>query len=143
MELLKLCDEVPAYVSLYATVADAIKLMIQRDVGAVVVVDENDIVAGMFSERDVLRKLSLSGRDPAATPVREMMSHMVVMAGPETEPSEALAAMVTHHYRHMPIVDRDGKLLRVLSIRHVLENKVDELTEQLRQAEAQRAASST
>lgn len=141
MEILKLCDETPAFVPLSATAAEAIELMIRRDIGAVVVVDENRVVAGMFSERDVLRKLSLQHLDPATTPVRELMTQMVVMAVPETTPSEALAAMVTHHYRHLPIVDKDGKLLGVLSIRHVLEAKIDELTAQLRQAEIQSAGS--
>lgn len=141
MEILNLCDEAPAFVSVNATAAEAIELMIRRDIGAVVVVDENGVVAGMFSERDVLRKLSLQQLDASVTPVRELMTKMVVMAAPETTPSEALAAMVTHHYRHLPIVDRDGRLLRVLSIRHVLEAKIDELTAQLRQAEIQSAGS--
>ena len=54
--------------------------MIDKQVGAVAVVDEKGVVAGMFTERDVLAKFALSGRDPKATPVREFMSPMVEMA---------------------------------------------------------------
>jgi CBS domain-containing protein len=114
-----------------ATVADAVQLMISNEVGAVAVVDDEGIVAGMFTERDVLEKFVLSGRDPRETPVRELMSPMVEMATEETTPAEALKVMLEHHYRHMPVVDERGKVLGILSIRHILESKIDELLNQL------------
>ncbi len=64
MSLLKWCDEGPATVSLQATVEDAINTMLEKQVGAVAVIDEQGVVAGMFTERDVLAKFALSGRDP-------------------------------------------------------------------------------
>ncbi len=64
MSILKWCDEGPATVSVLATVQEAIQTMLAKDVGAVAVIDEQGIVAGMFTERDVLSKLALSGRDP-------------------------------------------------------------------------------
>ncbi len=111
MSLLKWCDEGPATVSLQATVEDAISTMLEKQVGAVAVIDEHGIVAGMFTERDVLAKFALSGRDPKHTPVHELMSPMVEMATEETTPSEALQVMLERHYRHMPIVDDHGKSL--------------------------------
>src|SRR5664279_5501563 len=121
MTLLKWCDEGPATVSVEATVDDAIRAMIDKTVGAVAVVDQQGIVAGMFTERDVLAKFALSGRDPKSTPVRELMSPMVEMATEETTLSEALAVMLERHYRHMPVVDERGKVLGVCSIRNILE----------------------
>ena len=84
MSLLKWCDEGPATVPLQATVEDAIQTMLDKQVGAVAVIDEHGVVAGMFTERDVLAKFALSGRDPKRTPVRELMSDMVEMATEET-----------------------------------------------------------
>jgi len=105
--------------------------MIDNEVGAVVVVDDEGIVAGMFTERDVLEKFALSGRDPMQTPVRELMSPMVEMATEETTPAEALRVMLERHYRHMPVVDERGRVLGILSIRHILEARIDDLLRQL------------
>ena len=131
MSLLQWCDEGPATVSLLATVEDAIQMMAEKAVGAVAVIDEHGVVAGMFTERDVLTKFALSGRDPKTTPVRELMSPIVEMATQETTPSEALAVMLERHYRHMPIVDDHGKVLGICSIRNILEARVDDLLAQL------------
>jgi CBS domain-containing protein len=131
MSLLKWCDEGPATVSLLATVDEAIRTMNDKTVGAVAVIDEQGIVAGMFTERDVLAKFALSGRDPKTTPVRDLMSPIVEMATEETTPSEALTVMLERHYRHMPIVDEHGKVLGICSIRNILEARVDDLLEQL------------
>lgn len=131
MSLLQWCDEGPATVALGATVENAIATMIDKAVGAVAVVDEQGVVAGMFTERDVLAKFALSGRDPRATPVRELMSPIVEMATEATTPSEALAVMLEQHYRHMPIVDQQGKLLGICSIRNILEARVGDLLAQL------------
>jgi len=131
MSLLKWCDEGPATVPLLATVQDAVQTMIEKQVGAVAVIDEHGVVAGMFTERDVLAKFALSGRDAKVTPVRELMSPMVEMATEETSPSEALAVMLERHYRHMPIVDEQGKVLGICSIRNILEARVDDLLAEL------------
>ena len=131
MSLLRWCDEGPATVGLSATVEDAVRKMIDKSVGAVAVVDEHGIVAGMFTERDVLAKFALSGCDPKATPVRDLMSPMVEMATEETTLSEALAVMLERHYRHMPIVDGQGKVLGICSIRNILQARVDDLLAQL------------
>ena len=131
MSLLQWCDEGPATVSLEATVENAVQTMIDKSVGAVAVIDEHGIVAGMFTERDVLARFALSGRDPKRTPVRDVMSSIVEMATEATTPSEALAVMLERHYRHMPIVDEKGKVLGICSIRNILEARVDDLLEQL------------
>ena len=131
MSLLKWCDEGPATVSVGATVQEAVQTMIDKTVGAVAVIDDEGIVAGMFTEGDVLAKFALSGRDPKRTPVRELMSSIVEMATEETTPGEALAVMLERHYRHMPVVDERGKVLGVCSIRNILEARVDDLLAEL------------
>ena len=134
MDILKMCDAKVASVPLEATVQQAIRTMLDRHVGAVAVVDENRCVAGIFTERDVLMRLALSGRDPGKTAVREVMTTPVEMATRVTTPGEALATMVERHYRHLPIVDDDGRLLGMLSIRNVLQLRIDALSRQLDEA---------
>jgi CBS domain-containing protein len=131
MSVLELCDAEVAAVSVEASVADAIRLMLERHVGAVGVVDKENRVAGIFTERDVLRKLSLSGRAPENVPVRELMTTPVELATLATGPGEALATMVERHFRHLPVVDDSGKLLGMLSIRNVLQWRIDNLTQEL------------
>ena len=131
MSVLHLCDIEPAVVHAETSVADAIQEMLAKRVGAVGVVDANSVVAGIFTERDVLRKVALSGRDPATIQVHQVMSTPVVLATPGTTPGEALAVMVDRHFRHLPVVDDRGRLLGMLSIRNLLEAQVNELTQQL------------
>ena len=115
MGVLELCDYPPAAVSVEASVADAVRLMLDVHVGAVTVVDAEKRVAGIFTERDVLRQFSLSGRSLENTPIREVMTTPVELATPETSPGEALSTMIDRHFRHLPIADRYGKLLGMLS----------------------------
>jgi CBS domain-containing protein len=131
MNVLELCDREAATVSTLATVADAVRNMLDHHVGAVVVVDDQRRVAGVFSERDLLRKLALNWRDPEATPVLEVMTTAVELATAETGPGEALVTMVERHFRHLPVVDNDGRLLGMLSIRNVLQWRIDDLSREL------------
>lgn len=135
MSVLELCDAEVAKVSLQASVADAIRTMLDLHVGAVAIVDDANRVAGIFTERDVLRKFSLSGRNPDITPVRELMTTPVELATAETGSSEALVTMVERHFRHLPVVDGDGKLLGVLSIRNLLEWRIGDLSHELESLE--------
>lgn len=131
MSILELCDPEAAAVSLQASVADAIRTMLDRHVGAVAIVDSEHRVAGIFTERDVLRKFSLSGRNPEVTLVRELMTTPVELATSETGSAEALVTMVERHFRHLPVVDNNGKLLGVLSIRNLLEWRIEDLSREL------------
>ena len=138
MNILEMCDSEAASVAPEATAEQAIRTMLDRRVGAVAVVDENKKVAGIFTERDVLRRVALSGRTPAEIPVQEVMTTPVEMATLDTTPGQALATMIEYHYRHLPIVDDDGQLLGMLSIRDVLQARVDALSKQLDEARSTR-----
>jgi CBS domain-containing protein len=129
MTILRLCDKESAAVPPESTVAEAVRLMLARRVGAVVVVDANRVV-GIFTERDVLKKLALSGRDPEKVPVSELMTTPVETASPQTSPGDALASMLEHHFRHLPVVDSSGRLRGVLSIRNLLQGQMEELRRQ-------------
>ena len=131
MSLLTICDPNPAAISVEGTVADAIRMMLKQRVGAVAVLDAEQRVAGIFTERDVLRRFALSGHDPEKTRVSELMTTPVEMAIKQTTEAEALETMIERHYRHLPVVDDDGRLIGMLSIRHVLEARVDELVREL------------
>ena len=134
MSILTYCAANPASVPLTATAADAIEAMIHRRMGASAVVDEHGIVAGFFTERDVMTRVALSGRDPHQIPITEVMPTPVLMATRSTTIAEATAVMINHIVRHLPVVEDDGRLIGILSIRHVLERKVDELTAQIRES---------
>jgi len=134
MNILEMCDWETATVPVDATAEQAIRTMLDRNVGAVAVIDENHRVAGIFTERDVLHRLSLGEHDPRTTSVREVMTAPVEMATRATTAGEALATMVERHYRHLPIVDDDGQLLGMLSIRNLLQVQIDTLRRQLDQA---------
>jgi CBS domain-containing protein len=98
-----------------ATVLDAALLMNEHRVGALVVLEEGR-VAGMFSERDVLRRVVASQRDPARTLVAEVMTEEVVCGTLETSIEEARGAMKNRRIRHLPLVDGDRRLLGLISI---------------------------
>lgn len=131
MSVLELCDKDVASVRVEASAADAIRLMLDRHVGAVGVVDSEGLVAGIFTERDVLLKLALTGLNPELTPVRDLMTTPVELATIDTRPGEALATMLERHFRHLPVVDNTGKLLGMLSIRNLLEQRIDDLSHEL------------
>jgi CBS domain-containing protein len=134
MSILRLCDQESATVPPESTAAEAIRLMLARRVGAVVVVDANRVV-GIFTERDVLKKLALSGRDPEKVRVAELMTAPVETVSPETNPKEALGSMLEHHFRHLPVVDSSGRLRGVLSIRNLLHGQMEDLRRQLHSLE--------
>jgi len=99
MNILEMCDSSAASVPVEATAEQAIRAMLDGHVGAVAIVDQEQRVAGIFSERDVLRRLSLSEHDPRKISVREVMTTPVEMATRATSASEALAALITRDAR--------------------------------------------
>lgn len=101
-----------------ATVRDAVHEMNAAGVGALVVVQLGE-VAGIFTERDVLKRVVDAGLDPELTRVAEVMSAPVRMIRPETRVSEAMDAITRARIRHLPVV-RDGQLAGMISIGDLL-----------------------
>lgn len=98
-----------------ATVLQAADLMNEHKVGSLVVIEEGHIV-GMFTERDVLRRVVGEQRDPVKTQVAEVMTWDVVCCTLHTPLDEARGAMKNRRIRHLPVVDDDGKVLGMISI---------------------------
>ncbi len=131
MTILDLVDDPIAAISTYASVSEAIYEMLRHKLGATAVLDESGRVAGIFTERDVLVKFALTGLDPAATPVCEFMTTPVHTASSAISPGEALTMMLDRHFRHLPIVDNDGRLQGILSLRDLLQWRADDLSHEL------------
>lgn len=106
------------------SVLDALKLLAEKNVGALPVM-ENDQVVGIVSERDYARKLVLKGRSSAATPVREIMSSPVVTVELKQNLEYCMNLMTNRHLRHLPVVD-NGKLLGLLSIGDLVKETIAE-----------------
>ena len=130
MSLLKYSQVPPAAVSPTATVLEAVEMMAEHGVGAVAVV-ENKNLKGIFTERDVMLRVVLRGRNPKETRVGEVMTSPPEVVSGDTSEEDALVQMVERHVRHLPIVSADGKLKGMLSIRNLLEHRVDELAREL------------
>jgi signal-transduction protein with cAMP-binding, CBS, and nucleotidyltransferase domain len=102
-----------------ATVLEALDLMAKKGVGALIVVDKDDEVVGILSERDYARKIILMGRMSQDTPVKDIMTKEVYGVHYETTAEECMALMTDKHFRHLPVC-KDGKLAGVISIGDVV-----------------------
>ncbi|MCG8508195.1 MAG: CBS domain-containing protein, partial [Rhodospirillales bacterium] len=87
------------------TVLEAAKLMVNRDVGAIVVTDEGNKLAGIVTERDITRRVIAKGLDPSAVKISEIMTKEPDTVGPDDSAVEALEIMRIRRYRHLPVVD--------------------------------------
>jgi CBS domain-containing protein len=97
-----------------ATVFEAVKAMVEANVGALLVTDGEEI-AGIFTERDYLRRIAVEGRRSRDTFVREVMSEPVICVTPETGVDESMALMTDRRIRHAPVVE-NGALVGMISI---------------------------
>ncbi len=106
----------PAFV-LFADdlVSTAIAQMAQRNIGSVVVVDHDNKVRGILTERDLLRRLLARGLDPGETRISQIMTTSVRTASPEDHVIDWLRQMSNERFRHLPVLDNDGRLLNILS----------------------------
>jgi CBS domain-containing protein len=107
-----------------ATVRDAVTLMAEHRIGGVPVLTGTTI-AGIFTERDLLRRVVAAGRDPGETCIADVMTHPVVVANPSTPLDECAAVMTERRLRHLPIVDGDA-LVGMVTIGDVLALRVAE-----------------
>jgi CBS domain-containing protein len=120
-------------VSSDGNVFDALQLMAQREIGAVLVVDKGRLV-GIMSERDYARKVILKGKSSQETRVREIMTERVIYARPEHTVGECMALMTDKRIRHLPVLDGD-RLVGVLSIGDLVKATIVEQDFVIRQLE--------
>lgn len=100
------------------TVLDALKLMAEKNIGAVLVVDDGQLT-GIFSERDYARKVILKDRSSGDTRIREVMTAQVITIEPDQRIEECMLIMSDKHIRHLPVVNK-GELLGIISINDVV-----------------------
>lgn len=106
------------------TVLDALKVMAEREVGALLVMDGQNIV-GIVTERDYARKVVLMGRISRDTPVREIMSAPVMYVRPSQSNEECMVLMTENRLRHLPVMD-DGNLVGLISIGDLVKDIISE-----------------
>ena len=133
-EILKAKPQRVLSISPQATVLDALKMMADYEVGALVVL-EGERLAGIFSERDYARKVILQGKASKDTAVAEIMTHRVVCVKPEQTVEECMALMTDKRIRHLPVLE-EKKVIGVISIGDVVKEVISEqrfVIEQLEQ----------
>jgi len=107
-----------------ASVYEAMKLMADKEVGALMVIEGTELV-GIISERDYARKVILEGRSSRTTQVREIMTSRPVCAEPEQNIEECMVVMTERRVRHLPVID-GGRLIGVISIGDLVKSIITE-----------------
>ena len=106
------------------TVFDAIAAMAEHEIGALLVMLDDDVV-GIISERDYTRKVILQDRSSKLTRVSEIMTSEVIRVTPEDHINDCVSLMKSHHIRHLPVM-KDGVVLGMLSLRDLFSEIIDE-----------------
>jgi CBS domain-containing protein len=114
-----------------ATVYEAIAKMVEGNVGALLV-NAGGRLAGIVTERDYLRRVTLEGRDERTTPVREIMTSELVYVGPEASIDECMAVMTERRIRHLPVLTEDREVIGIVSIGDVVKFQSKEQSVQIR-----------
>ena len=110
-----------------ASVLDALKLMAEKEIGALMVVDKKDKVVGIITERDYARKIILKGKTSLETRVREIMtpSDKMYTVKPDTPVEDCMVLMTGKHIRHVPVFD-GGKFVGLISIGDVVKSTISQ-----------------
>lgn len=122
-QLLAQKDPIVWTVTADQSVLDAIKLMAEKNIGALLVTDAGNAsdnsgankLIGLLSERDYARKVILKGKNSHSTTVGEIMSSNLVTVGPDADVDSCMALMTKHKIRHLPVLDRN-RIVGILSI---------------------------
>lgn len=101
-----------------ATVLDALRMMAEKDVGALVILD-GDELQGIFTERDYARKIALKGKSSRTTPVWAVMTEDVLCVSPDLPAEKCMVIMTDKRIRHLPVIE-DGQLVGIISIGDVV-----------------------
>jgi len=109
-----------------ATLADAARLLSEKRIGAVVVTGPGQTVAGILSERDIVRALSKHGAGALAQTVESVMTREVVTCTPEETIPELMQRMTAGRFRHVPVVEH-GRLSGIVSVGDVVKHRLEEM----------------
>ncbi len=106
------------------TVLDAIKVLAEKNIGALIVI-EDDKPVGIFTERDYARNVFLKGKSSPETPVRDIMVSPVICVSPDKTVDECMAVMTVRRFRHLPVIDGD-ELVGMVSIGDLVKSVIAE-----------------
>jgi len=118
-----------------ASIAGAVDTLVKHKIGALVVIDENDRIAGIMSERDIVRAIAGRGADVLNASIADAMTRAVVTCTESDTVDEVMARMTRGRFRHLPVVD-DGNLVGIVSIGDVVKARIEQVE---REAEDMRA----
>ena len=99
-----------------ATVFEAVKLMDEKNVGSLVILNSRGRIAGIFVERDALQRVLLAGKSARTEPVQAVMTRKVICALPDMTVDQCLALMTDKRVRHLPVIDKEQKLIGLISM---------------------------
>jgi CBS domain-containing protein len=109
-----------------ATIADVVRVLKDKRIGAIVISSEDDQIDGIISERDITRGLADHGAALLDKKVRELMTSEVVTCGPDDGVEKLMQDMTSGRFRHMPVV-QNGRLMGIISIGDVVKHRLHEL----------------
>jgi len=109
-----------------ASLRSAVDLMAKRNVGALVVVNDDGKIVGMVSERDIVLALAASSERALADSIADVMSKRLITCGPDDRLADLMATMTEHRVRHLPVVDQ-GRLVGLISIGDLVKARLGEL----------------
>jgi CBS domain-containing protein len=125
MGLLRLA-QLPPMVSPRASVQEAAEQMVQHHVGAIAITEGRKLL-GVFTERDLMKRVVARRKRPEDTPITDVMTARVFTVTDETSVAQAADLMRANHVRHLPIVGVDGELLGMVALRYLLYDMMDDL----------------
>jgi len=118
-----------------STAFEAASLMTSANVAAIVIVDGNNQISGIITERDLTRRVIAKGLDPKETPIADIMTENPDTLSPDDSAGDALELMQSRHFRHLPVVDGDT-CVGMVSIRDLYIAAKSKLEESIRETEA-------
>ena len=121
-------------ISSRATVRDASKAMAEANVGCAAIMEGSKLI-GIFTERDILKRVLLQNLDVDQVIIDEVMTKDIICSGDDQSANDARILMERHHIRHLPVLKEDGSLLGVLSIRDLIFDHVAEMRDYIKMHE--------
>ena len=135
---MRICDLIKDQVTYQAemgqTVLETVRAMVERNIGAVPVMHNGKLV-GIFSERDLMKRVVAEGSDPRSTCLAEVMTDDPLTVGMNEELENCMALMRRHSFRHLPVV-HEGQLVGIVSLRDILLHDLNEKDDEVRMMRA-------
>lgn len=124
-QLLKKKGEHVWSISKESSVEDSLRLMAEKNVGALVILDKGELV-GIFTERDYARKVGLDRKNSVDTSIEEVMTKELITIDPNKSVKECMVIMTDNHIRHLPVIE-NGQLVGMISVGDVVKDMIEEL----------------